>query len=78
MAMTMKVQPAALAHELPMLGKVALGVAVVGGVGFIANKVLGRKRNDKVKSNDEIDGKRFNQLVEDMGIFFIKNIGEEN
>tara|TARA_B100000282_G_scaffold184265_1_gene133922 strand:+ start:1976 stop:3658 length:1683 start_codon:yes stop_codon:yes gene_type:complete len=66
MAMTMKAAPAALAAAAPMLGKVALGAAVVGGAGFIANKVLGRKRNDKVKSNDEIDGKRFNQLVEDM------------
>ena len=41
MAMTMKAAPAALAAAAPMLGKVALGAAVVGGAGFIANKVLG-------------------------------------
>ena len=66
MAMTLKAAPMALAAAAPMIGKVALGGALVGGAGFLAKKIFGKKKDSKVRSKDEIDGKRFNKLVEDM------------
>ena len=66
MAMTLKAAPMALAAAAPMIGKVALGGALIGGAGFLAKKIFGKKKDSKVRSKDEIDGKRFNKLVEDM------------